>query len=297
MKLPENLNCIVTCENVAEVIEFGKIFNVVYSPNPTTYFFKCYRITNSNHDMGWRAGLSFYEVINKYSNYEFLSFKEFKTKYMQEFVLPEKWCVLRDKENHEIINAWFKANGYGSPIAEKDYIAIKGANYISPYMGAIPDGRTVITFDQFKKYVMKIKENIIGYKAPCDLFEGKVKKGTIYKKSIDGKVYFMNMNSDIYSLPKEIVETWEAVFQQRDYKGIVKGSNKSLDYVIKEQGFVECDGKKVSIESLKSFVNLHSSSLLPWEAMGASWHIGCLEDVTREELNDIVIQHNKLFNL
>ncbi len=38
MKLPENLNCIVTCENVEEVIEFGEFFNVAYNPNPISFF-------------------------------------------------------------------------------------------------------------------------------------------------------------------------------------------------------------------------------------------------------------------
>ena len=107
----------------------------------------------------------------------------------------------------------------------------------------------------------------------------------------------LKQGSAYYSMPKELVQsTWEAVYKQQEYRGVVKGSNKSLDYIINEQGFVQCDGKKVSIDDLKLFLNINSN-LLPWDSFSMSWHIGCLESVTREELYDIIAQHNKLFNL
>ena len=301
-KLPANLNCIVTCENLEEQQELLDNFEDS-SPNID---YPAIRIQNSNHSHGERYyNAEYYMEKSQYSHYEFLTFKEFKAKYLEEFVLPERWCVLRTKENHKIINTWFKNNNYGEPYLNYDYITIKGKdNYESPRKEDIPKGCTIITFEQFEKYVMKKEEKeIIGYKAPIDMFNSEVKKGDLYISYSDNDDLYapkipLKQGSAYYSMPKELVQsTWEAVYKQQEYRGVVKGSNKSLDYVINEQGFVQCDGKKVSITVLKAFVNLHNSNLLPWEGMGASWHIGCLEDVTREELNDIVTQHNKLFNL
>lgn len=70
---------------------------------------------------------------------------------------------------------------------------------------------------------MKLKKNkmnnIIGYKAPFDLWKGDVKKGTIYKllkKKIhwDRDTYCPDgFNYEQVGLPKEIVESWEAVYE------------------------------------------------------------------------------------
>lgn len=300
-KLPANLNCIVTCENLEEQKELldnfeGCSFSIDYP---------VIKITNSKHLHGDRYyNAEYYMEKSQYSNYEFLTFKEFKAKYLEEFVLPEKWCVLRTIDNYEIINTWFRNNNYGTPFAKGDYIATKnGYSYESPCRNAIPYGCTVITFEQFEKYVMKKEEKeIIGYKAPIDMFNSEVKKGDLYISYSDNDDLYvpkipLKQGSAYYSMPKELVQsTWEAVYKQQEYRGVVKGSNKSLDYVINEQGFVQCDGKKISIDTLKQFLSA-KYTLLPWTVEEESWTIGCLEDVTREELSDIVTQHNKLFNL
>lgn len=303
-KLPENLNCIVTCENVEEVINFELFFDIIYSiPNPSNYF-KCYRITDSNHTYGWKQDLSYYKGSSEYSNYEFLTFKEFKAKYLEEFVLPEKWIIKPLKHEFEVVNNWAMNK------ANKDYsgyIWHEGVSYTQDGVYK-PYEKATITFDQFQEYVMKKEERkIIGYITPMDLYGGYVKKGTIYVRAtndhnwyIPEEEYRKLQSSSSQMMPKEIVQQWKAVYEQQEYKGVVKGSNKSLDYIIREQGFVECDNKKVSIDNLKSFLltsTLMTSPLLPWVSTTISWQIGCLDNVTKEELNDIVAQHNKLFNL
>lgn len=68
----------------------------------------------------------------------------------------------------------------------------------------------------------KMNKKIIGYKAPMDLFEGEVKKGTIYNgnpkeaSSQKPNTYWIKDNfSTKYNLPKEIVETWEPVYESQ----------------------------------------------------------------------------------
>ncbi len=234
-----------------------------------------------------------------YSNYEFLTFKKFKAKYLEEFVFPEEWIIKPPQSKFKIVNDWAirKSN--------RDYNNYQwhsgvGYNQDGAYT-SFEDA--TITFEQFEKYVMKKEEKeIIGYKAPIDMFNSEVKKGDLYISYSDNDDLYvpkipLKQGSAYYSMPKELVQsTWEAVYKQQEYRGVVKGSNKSLDYVINEQGFVQCDGKKISIDTLKQFLSA-KYTLLPWTVEEESWTIGCLEDVTREELSDIVTQHNKLFNL
>jgi len=64
------------------------------------------------------------------------------------------------------------------------------------------------------KVVMK---KIIGYKAPTDLFKGVVIKDTIYKDFGTSQVNQYSPENKLqgcYSLPKEIVETWEPVYEE-----------------------------------------------------------------------------------
>lgn len=76
----------------------------------------------------------------------------------EEFVLPKKWCIKRNKENYIIINNWFKSNNYGNPTAGDQYIRISNdnKNYDSSFSyDKRFENYTEITFDQFKKYVLK----------------------------------------------------------------------------------------------------------------------------------------------
>lgn len=53
---------------------------------------------------------------------------------------------------------------------------------------------------------------IIGYKAPFDILAWSINKGDIYKKS-DNSEFTYDFNGSCY-LPKEIVETWEPVYEE-----------------------------------------------------------------------------------
>lgn len=70
-----------------------------------------------------------------------------------------------------------------------------------------------------------MEKEIIGYKAPFDMFNKKVKKGTIYL--IDENNSNAEFNSCSWTascemaytnLPKEIVETWEPVYKEEEFE-------------------------------------------------------------------------------
>lgn len=73
---------------------------------------------------------------------------------IEDFVLPEKWVILRTKENYEVVNNWFKEKGYEDPYLDSDYIwkdkEIVGYNSSVK----LPKDYTEITFEQFNKYVL-----------------------------------------------------------------------------------------------------------------------------------------------
>lgn len=83
------------------------------------------------------------------------------------------------------------------------------------------NGYTILTINDIKFPNEMQKKKIIGYKAPMDLFEGKIKKGNLFYANVasgyigtDGtEIGKASTISGTY-LPKEIVETWEPVYQE-----------------------------------------------------------------------------------
>ena len=82
-------------------------------------------------------------------------------KFKSEFTLPEKWCILRTKENANIINSFFNKPEnnkirffYYSII---DYLTSDHINAESWVAASSckPDKYTEITLEQFKKYILK----------------------------------------------------------------------------------------------------------------------------------------------
>lgn len=77
---------------------------------------------------------------------------------MGKFILPEKWYVERNLQNHEIINKWaceLKGNDYAYMSSEcyflnnGEYKRV-GDSYAENFI----TGHTKITYDQFVKYII-----------------------------------------------------------------------------------------------------------------------------------------------
>ena len=77
---------------------------------------------------------------------------------IDDFVLPEKWQIKRTEENHEIINNWMN-NHHKDKITHgiTDYVSSKyfANNFNLNKIVNIEEGVIEITFEQFKKYVLK----------------------------------------------------------------------------------------------------------------------------------------------
>lgn len=58
----------------------------------------------------------------------------------------------------------------------------------------------------------RISGKIVGYKAPFDMYEGQIKKDELFTLS-ENRAYQYKTKDGFY-MPKELVETWEAVYEE-----------------------------------------------------------------------------------
>lgn len=67
-------------------------------------------------------------------------------------MIPEKWRVLRTNDNYKVLNAWENAK-----ISRNGAYLSESAWFYSdrPYDSIIYSGYREITFEEFKKYVLK----------------------------------------------------------------------------------------------------------------------------------------------
>lgn len=146
----------------------------------------------------------------------------------EEFKLPMEWYIaVSNEEDCELYWNYFNV-GPGRSVTGTWYYTFDKHVYCEE-SEAIDNYYTKITTEQFKRYVLKqgnIEEKeIIGYKVPFELFNGEIKEGFIYKPlaSKDNKYYApVNLENKVglpcFNLPKEIVEQWESVYKEIEFK-------------------------------------------------------------------------------
>lgn len=147
---------------------------------------------------------------------------------------PEKWYVKPNNKKEQLIIAkWFDEN-YRGTCVPNFYLnnAKDDKGYGTIYVKGKAPGNVIfgdnfpgiedflyISFNEFLKYFVNKNLKIIGYKAPYDIFGGRVKKGNVFdkKNKMITDTYYHPSSLRIehcFSLPEEIVETWEPVFEK-----------------------------------------------------------------------------------
>lgn len=176
----------------------------------------------------------------------------------EEFILPKYWFIrniyqdvrdyLANKYNKEVKYWW----GY-------EYIGYSG---VSSYNGChgFEEGNQLnnsieITYEQFCKYVLKEnkeenmkKRKIIGYRCPIDLWAEQdtyPKKGDLYIKINFGNYQWEKDKKDCFNIAKEIVETWEPVYEEEFKVGDIVVLTKADIYSEKDK----IVGSLVSLEN------------------------------------------------
>jgi hypothetical protein len=183
----------------------------------------------------------------------------------EEFIIPKQWYInVTTKEQAKIVGRWFDHSEFACAQRPNFYekegdLGIFGG--VSP--GDVYGNRvgTLITFEQFEKYILNNKTNmkkeIIGYKSPIQICSHS--RGTLYI------VYHGNESLYIpeptknetykayYSVPKEIAETWEPVYKEDQTKTLVLGTGRIK--VVIGKGVVVVDGENVIV--YKDLLNVY----------------------------------------
>lgn len=151
-----------------EVIQVAKIFGKYHERNGWwSYFYDAFRHANNEHCISYNNGYGVHaskEYYDTKKEYEVITFQQF-IQDNEEFVLPEKWhIVVYNTEEANVYRKFFneKANTYWDYFFNYVY-GFNGKQYVAA------ERNTEITFEQFKKYVLKKETNmkdkeIIGYK-------------------------------------------------------------------------------------------------------------------------------------
>ena len=178
-----------------------------------------------------------------------------------EFIVPKQWHInVTTKEQAKVVGRWFDQSEFGDFVNFYETEAELGI-YGGVSKGNVYGNRvgTEITFEQFEKYILNNKTNmtkeIIGYKSPITM--GDHPKGTLYiKYSGNNDLYIPNNTiKNTYSVPKEIVETWEPVYKEDQTKTLVLGTGRII-VVISKGKIVVDNGNVIEFDSLKRVYNL-----------------------------------------
>lgn len=88
------------------------------------------------------------------------------------------------------------------------------------------------------------QRKIIGYKAPFDMYQGKVKNGDLFSITSNPNYYTSNNASDKW-LPKEIVEKWDVAYEEEKLEIVEWGNLNKYNY-----GYIYFDKGKLTQEIL-----------------------------------------------
>jgi hypothetical protein len=170
-----------------------------------------------------------------------------------EFTVPKQWHIhVTTPEQAKIVGRWFDQSKFTTPNSPNFYekegrLGIYGGVSAGNVYGN--DYGTKITYEQFEKYILKQnnKQNnmeIIGYKSPTQI--GTHAKGELYIK-VNEYLYIPDStrntpNKMFYSIPKEIVETWEPVYKETS-KTLVLGTSRIK--VVISKGKIDVDNGNI----------------------------------------------------
>lgn len=223
----------------------------------------------------------------------------------EEFKLPEKWCIkipdyktgLFIIENFAPKQDWYKNNPNNV-----NYFCFADT-FFACWAEKQPKDYTEITFEQFKKYVLNLKENnnmenkeIIGYKLKedCNQYEdaaiiiSNISKEQFYSW-IPKKGYNFNNGSVLYSRFKKagVLDLWfEPVYKTKE-KTLTLSNGKSI---IISKDSILAEGKNINHSHLSFLTSPHILLITDWkvELKDATYKIGCWDNVKLSDINLIL---------
>lgn len=235
----------------------------------------------------------------------------------EEFVLPEKWCIKSSEASFEKLINWF-SNKLGRKVAGETVSYFHLPEIQSNVCTASYVGKNYqeITFEQFKKHVLKtetMNKKIIGYKAPYDIYTEtayfKINKGDLLVKD-SFPLYYKCVNWKVgecakYLLAKEIVETWEPVYEEDKKLKIFTldclGPSKFELEVSTDGILYRLDSAYLSINDLYLLIDMSRTRSLSAKGRSDAYQcqfshidLGCKKSVPIIQLKEVVDYYNSI---
>ena len=147
-----------TNKNIVEVIEIKEYYNVKKEPiiNIDSNTLTIDMVVKAIKDVSFLEEDDANDIIKEVKdNINKLLNNPIQKEIKDDFVLPEKWCILKNKES--ICNYFRNKTGrlYTLESKNNEYIHHPDYRYDIALSNNIEKGYTEITFEQFKKYVLK----------------------------------------------------------------------------------------------------------------------------------------------
>lgn len=151
-------------------------------------------------------------------------------------------------------------------------------------------------------------KKVIGYKAPYQI-NASIYKDTLYVNDARGDYYCpegKERTGSQWYLPKEIVEQWEAVYEQKKIEMSIPHSTGALNIVIEIKGRVTVVGEgEISIPALRQFLSSTISTniqLLTHKATiqlgaDAKINVGCKKGILLKDIENVIKEHDKMFGI
>jgi len=214
--------------------------------------------------------------------------------------VPTKWCISRSlspSENEAVTN-WVNSTFDVSFRRDKiDGYYLIDTNNFKINWGADKLDYEEISFKEFNfhilddKYVEPKVPKLIGYKAPINLFDDMIIAGDVLVIQDRPNTYQVKRIPKYFTLPHEIVESWEKVFEEESIKLIIGSKN---DGVLITKNSIKFNNEIIiDIKQLKATVKALSPSL----SMGIYPVVLIYDDLNSRKVRIGCKNENHLFSI
>jgi hypothetical protein len=242
-----------------------------------------------------------------------------------------KWYIKPNNvEEARIVGKWFDEN-WGNPPPHYNFYEKKARSQVYYVYGMSPgnvyfltnrlikESYTEITFDYFIKNILIQEEmknkKLIGYEVPINMFKNEIKKGDIYAIYKDNDLLCTPLNygkleqdAAYYSIPKEIVETWNPVYEETLSSKVFTLAYKGFTLEIFKDGNIITEEGNFNIQEIKDLHHCASGQEIElkyvlngaekkWKVFFDTMSLGCTFpqiQVTKDELSEIIRIYNEL---
>lgn len=147
----------------------------------------------------------------------------------------------------------------------------------------------------FPKRPFPREKKIVGYKTPFDLFDGRIKKGSIFSEYSPKKLVMYSKDHTTTGVPTEIVHSWEPVYEEHNIQLVV--GTPQVTVTITRDSTIEAKGQQVQwglIERIKNDMT-ERCKIGVWKVSYPQVVIGCSK-FSKEDIVKIWESFAKLNN-